>query len=436
MKSILLFGAGKSSTVLIEYLLIEGKESGWKLIIVDSIKELILSKTNHSPLAEAIEMDISKDEHRTAIIALSDIVISMMPPSLHLLIAKDCLALGKNLLTASYLDESMRLLEKDIINKRLIFLCEMGLDPGIDHMSAMKMIDSIKEKGGKVHSFKSHCGGLVAPEDNDNPWKYKISWNPRNIVLAGKSGALYKMKGNDIREKYDELWDYQRGIVINDELGFLSYYPNRDSLPYMDIYGLQETDTFIRTTLRYPGFMFGWNKIVELKLTDESIVYEGAGTTLSRFFHLHLEKQGKLEMIKNHPDPLFFNQLKFLGLEDKDTIIGKEKFSAADALQVSLEKKLVLKPTDKDMIVMQHELEYELNHTNHLVKSTLVAKGENSLRTAMARTVGLPLGIATKFILEGKIKTPGLHIPVSKEIYLPVMEELEKRGICFEETGY
>lgn len=500
MNSILLFGAGKSATVLIDYLVKETPANGWLLTIADANKEVILEKTGNSPHARAVQLDITNEAERQKLIRNADVVISLMPPSLHFLIAKDCVQFEKHLLTASYVDDNIKSLQKDIEAKNLLFLCEMGLDPGIDHMSAMKLIEDIKSRGGKITSFKSHCGGLVAPESNDNPWQYKISWNPRNIVMAGKAGALYKLNNTLVTEKYEELFDGERFVEVP-EIGQLAYYPNRDSVSYIDTYQLQDAVTFIRTTLRYPDFMYGWKNVIELKLTDETPVYETDSKTLADFFKEHMDAHGfgdwltkkltaRFEETKNmleklmelmkaeeeaaeageelpdeimaanekgelqtinlenmkdnaagyvahqmHESNLTLKQLFFLGMDDDETGINKGKCSAADVLQFALEKKLALQPDDKDMIVMLHEIEYELNGSKHKVTSSLMVKGEDSLRTAMAKTVGLPLGIAAKLILNGAIKERGLHIPIQREIYEPVLKELEKFDVKFIETG-
>ena len=504
MRTILLFGAGKSATVLIDYLLGESERHNWKFVIADANKELILVKTRRSAFAEAVQLDITNEAGRGALIGSADIVISMMPPDLHFLIAKDCVEYGKHLLTASYLDDKIKSLQPEIQNKKLLFLCEMGLDPGIDHMSAMKIIDEISTAGGRISSFKSHCGGLVAPESDDNPWHYKISWNPRNIIMAGKAGAVYKMNGHIVKESYEELFEVDRGVKTDDEIGFLSYYPNRDSLPYIDVYGLQDAETFMRTTLRYPDFMYGWNNIIELKFTDEEPAYDTNGMSLAAFFKEHLGKmnfgdwlkgklanrlafvqdltekinklmeteekmkeakeedpeietlkefsvvdeEGNIQQIdieqmkgraayaiahKMHEANQTLKQLFFLGMDDEQTIINKGRCSAADVLQFAVEKKLALSANDKDMIVMLHEFEYTVNDKKRTITSSLIVKGEDGLRTAMAKTVGLPLGIAAKLILTGAIQLTGLQIPTAKEIYEPVLKELELSGIRFTE---
>ncbi|MGB5030398.1 MAG: saccharopine dehydrogenase C-terminal domain-containing protein [Chitinophagaceae bacterium] len=499
MKTILLFGAGKSATVLIDYLIDNAAAEKWAIVVVDADLQLAKSKIAGSAYAKAVSFDITKTDERVQFIRSADIVISLLPPHLHIEVARDCVKLQKDLLTASYVDESIKELQAEIEKNKLFFLYEMGLDPGIDHMSAMQLIDHIHANGGTITSFKSHCGGLVAPESDDNPWHYKISWNPRNIIMAGKAGALYRENGEEKKQVYEELFTADRLVDIP-ELGFLSWYPNRDSLSYTSLYGLENTATFIRTTLRHPDFMYGWKNIIELKLTDETPQYETDGKTLQQVFKEHMDKNGfgdwinqklterfaetkgmlenlmqlmeaeneadkvgetmpesfmtadengnlqevEIDTVKNnaaaflaskmHEANLTLKQLFFLGLDDEETKVNKGMCSPADILQFAVEKKLGLRPYDKDMIVMLHEIVYSTGSQQSALSSSLVVKGENSLRTAMAKTVGLPLGIATKLILNGKIKMTGLHIPTSKQIYQPVLKELELLGIKFNET--
>jgi saccharopine dehydrogenase-like NADP-dependent oxidoreductase len=496
MKNVLLFGAGKSATVLIDYLLVNAATENWKVTLVDANHELAKAKIGASKFGEALSFDINNREETRVHIQKAAIVISLLPPHLHILVAKDCLALNKNLLTASYADDEIKNLAQDIKNKQLIFLYEMGLDPGIDHMSAMQMIDNIRVKGGKITSFKSHCGGLVAPESDDNPWHYKISWNPRNILMAGKAGAHYKEANKEIQLSYKELFNPDK-LVLIPGLGVYSWYANRDSLSYTTLYGLEEAETFLRTTLRHPDFMFGWKNVVDLQLTDESILYDTNGRSLQELFKEHMDRIGfddwlnqklteqfaetkmmlenltklieaeseaetegedlpesfmtadeagniseiNIDKLKDnaagfmahkmHQANLTLKQLFYLGLDDDETKVNMGKCSAADILQFAVEKYLGLKPDDKDMIVMLHEIEYELAGVKAEISSSLIVKGENSVQTAMAKTVGLPLGIAAKMILNGTIKQTGLQIPTSREIYAPVLKELEQLGIKF-----
>jgi saccharopine dehydrogenase-like NADP-dependent oxidoreductase len=498
MKQVLLFGAGKSATVLIEYLLRNAETENWNLTVADANLITAQKKIGDSSFGKAVSFDITAEEERHKYISKADIVISLMPPVLHFLIAKDCIRFGKNLLTASYVDEQMRSLKKEIADNGLLFLCEMGLDPGIDHMSAKKMIDDIRGEGGTIHSFYSHCGGLVAPESDNNPWHYKISWNPKNVVTAGQAGAIFKQDG-EIRElEYKELFAEKRFVSIPDH-DILCWYPNRDSLSYISLYGLEECDTFIRTTLRHPDFMYGWKNVIETNLTSEKQTYQTDGKTLAQLFKEHMDKNGFSEWLeeklreqfdstkdllaelvnlvemekkaeekgteaveefmvvdeqgdlkeididdlkvnaaatladKMHDASLTLKQLFYLGLDDTETLVNKGQCSAASILQFALEMKLALQPGDKDMVIMQHEIEFDKQGRLYKSTSTLLLTGEDDVHTAMAKTVGLPLGIAARFILDGTIQAKGLHIPISKEIYEPVLQELKLHGIEFAE---
>ncbi len=500
MKKILLFGAGKSATVLIDYLLRHSESENWTLTVVDASLELAQNKVGNAVGGVAVSFDVADDTKRRAYISESDIVISLLPPTLHFLAAKDCVAFGRNLLTASYVDEQMKSLQPEIEKNGLLFLCEMGLDPGIDHMSAKKMIDEIQSDGGTITSFLSHCGGLVAPESDDNPWHYKISWNPKNVVMAGKAGAVFTEKNSVVNMDYDQLFSEKRFVEVPGGSP-LCWYPNRNSLPYAAMYNLHECQTFIRTTLRHPDFIYGWKNIIDLKLTGEEPIYETNGKTLMDFFKDHMQKndfqdwlqqkiqdqilfskqmledlvkltelenekeasgteaieefmvvteKGDLEEFdmdelktsaattiasKMHEAKLTLKQLFFLGMDDDQTSINKGFCSAADVLQLALEKKLALLPGDKDRVVMIHEIEWEKEGKKFKNTSSLILDGENDHYTAMAKTVGLPLGIAAKLILNGTIKRKGLQIPVMKEIYEPVLNELSKNGVAFLEQS-
>ncbi len=439
LKTILLFGAGKSATVLIEYLINQAENNNWNIIIADADIKLIQSKTAYSTFVEPIQIDISKDEQRSALIKRADIVISMMPPTLHFLVAKDCVAFKKNLLTASYVDEQLKSLKTQIEKEGLLFLCEMGLDPGIDHMSAMKLIEEIKADGGEITSFISHCGGLIAPESDNNPWHYKVSWNPRNIVLAGNAGAVYKKENETIKLDYHQVFENCEQISqIN--IPELTWYANRDSLSYIALYNLNDAETFIRTTLRYPAFCRGWDYIVNLGLTDTEdydniidcetfedwllrklFLVEDREMGLEEYAQLYVDERYEAELIE---------QFTFLGLLSNQKI-PKAAQCSADILQNLIENKLTMQTTDKDMVVMLHQIKYLKNGVLNKVASLLKVIGTDSLRTAMAKTVGLPLGIATKLILNNTIKLSGLHIPNVKEIYLPILKELEEHGVIF-----
>ena len=427
VKKIVLFGAGKSTSVLIAYLKKKCLQYNWWLTVADADLPLVKSKLNEAPNTTATAIDIHNADERKALVAQAGLVISMLPASLHFLVAQTCIETGKHLLTASYIDKNIEALATAIKSKDVLFLCEMGLDPGIDHMSAMQLIHRIKNKKGKISSFYSHCGGLVAPESDDNPWHYKISWNPRNIILAGKAGAVYKEAGVETRLPYASLFDETRRVEIPG-CGEYAWYPNRDSLSYSRLYGLEAAGTFIRTTLRHPDFCLGWKKVVALELTDENKQYDTDGMSYLSFFKQHLAGH----KLADTPSPKQKEMLAYLGLYS-DKNIDKGLLTAAEILQHCAEQKLMLRPQDHDMIIMMHEIGYEENGHKKKVQSTLVVKGDNNLETAMAKTVGLPLGIAAVMVLNDEIKLRGLHIPVLPEIYEPVLRELEEEGIMFRE---
>lgn len=430
MKKILLFGAGKSATCLIDYLIEQASENQWKVIVADEDFELAKQKTAFSIHARPVQADVRNDEDRNTLIEQSDIVISLLPPFLHSIVAKNCVLAGRHLLTASYMDEEIKKMGSEVSDKGLLFLCEMGLDPGIDHMSAMQLIHRIRAEGGEIHTFYSHCGGLVSPESDDNPLHYKISWNPRNVVIAGKDGATYRVNNEVQQQPYYRLFDPTRVTAIAG-YGDLAWYPNRNSLPYISLYGLEESRTFVRTTLRHPDFCSAWKKLIELKLTDEVVQYNTRGLTYGDFFKTHLSKHQLTENISVEDKEWF--ALSYLGFFE-DMMIGDGVYTAADMLQKAMEKKLKLQPEDKDMVIMQHEIEYKLEQCYKKRMCTLIVKGENSVKTAMAKTVGLPLGIAASLLLQKKITLTGLHIPTPSEIYQPVLSELQKEGIIFKES--
>jgi saccharopine dehydrogenase (NADP+, L-glutamate forming) len=421
MKSIVLFGAGKSATCLIDYLTRTCKEKNWLLTIADADAEAMKRKLISSPFVQAVQIHVENSQERNALIKIADLVISLLPPSLHILIARDCVFNQKNLLTASYVDDEIGKLSAAVTERKLLFLCEMGLDPGIDHMSAMQIIHRIQKAGGIIDSFLSHTGGLVAPESDDNPWHYKISWNPANVVRAGSSGATYKEDDKIVKIDYHMLFE-NTGIAEIKPVGKFAWYPNRDSLTYIPVYGLESARNFIRTTLRHPDYCYGWKNLVKSGLTDDTELIPSAIRTIS-------EWSRPLLTFVDDSNSYLYEQL---GLFEKEPLPAGAQTSAK-ILQTLLEKNWKMKESDKDMILMLHEFEYRLNKTKYWLRSSLIVKGENALRTAMAKTVGLPLGIAAKLLLENRMPVSGLHIPIIPEIYEPVLEELAIEGIRFQE---
>lgn len=438
MNTILILGAGKSSTYLIDFLADSCNGNERNLILADLDLEVAQSKLKNRAGTRAEELDSSDSEKRKGLISTADVVISMLPAFMHPIVAKDCLELGKHFFSASYESKELREMKSEIEQKGLFFLNECGLDPGIDHMSAMKIIHEAKAQGEEILSFKSYCGGLLAPESEDNPWKYKFTWNPRNVVLAGQGTSRY-IENDDLKYvPYHQLFKRLETITFQG-LGDFDGYPNRDSLGYRQVYGLSTVPTILRGTLRRAGFCKAWDVFVQLGMTDDSFVMElPEKATLRQFlnaflpFHNELSVEEKLADVIPDLDFPTFEKIQWLGFFE-ERILSKTKGTPAQLLQSILEIDWALQPEDRDMIVMQHLFEIKTETGLKKVRSSLVSFGQDSLYTAMAKTVGLPLAIAVDLFLEGKIVVRGLHVPVLPEIYEPILKELEKKGIRFEE---
>ena len=442
MTNILVFGAGKSSSYLIKYLLDCSLKQFWQVTVADSNLNAALAKIGDHSFGRAVQLDIHEDLLRKRQIGQADLVISLLPPSLHFIVAKDCIELRKNLITASYLSEEIKSLHIDARNAGLLFMNEIGLDPGIDHMSAMKIIDEIERLGADISSFKSYCGGLVAPESDNNPWHYKISWNARNILNAGKSGAHFMDNGIEKKFDYSDLFN-QYELIKVPGLGNLAAYANRDSLNYRNYYGLEQVKTMLRATFRYEEFCLGWNTIIQLGLTTENMKFTDAGLTYYDWF-MHVTKavegnnpSDKIRNITPKEKDLVINLIDWLGLFNNDKINLAGEMSSADILLQRMEEKWKIEDYDKDMVVMRHEFDYARKNIETRLSSTLIVKGEDKTYTAMAKTVGLPMAIFAKLLLTGKIKNlVGVQIPIMKEVYKPVLKELATFGIEFSEEYY
>ena len=441
MKTILLLGAGRSSGSLIQYLLQNAENKNFKLRIGEKEVHLAEEKLNGHPRGAAFSFDINDAGQRREAIMNADLVISLLPPALHYFAAADCLQYGKNLVTASYISPEIKALDEEAKAKNLLFLNECGLDPGIDHMSAMEIIHRLQEAGATLTSFQSYTGGLVAPESNDNPWGYKFTWNPRNVIVAGQGTARYIRNGKYHYIPYPRLFSESVRIEV-DGLGKFDGYANRDSLSYRHHYGIEQIPTLLRGTLRYEGYCSAWQVFVTLGITDDTFVIENSETMSYRSFveaFIPPSVMGDTleERIARYceidPEGPSIKRVISTGiLEEK--MIGIKDASPARILQHLLEQKWVLKQGDKDMIVMQHLFEYTTAAgKQEKLTSSLVVKGDDTVQTAMAKTVGLPLGIAAIHMLEGKFKSKGVHLPVLKEMYEPILHELDTMGIRFSE---
>lgn len=438
MKRIFVIGAGRSTTTMIQYLLDHAELEDWMVTVGDLDLELAKHKIGEHPRGRAIHFDAFDDESRRREIQAADLVISLLPPKLHMVAANDCLELNTNLVTASYVSPEMAEMDQAVRDAGLIFMNEVGADPGIDHMSAMDMINRSKEKGGKVTAFRSYCGAVVAPESN-NIWGYKFTWAPRNIILAGQGIAQYLRDGKIKYLPYHHLFRRFDEIQVPG-YGTFEAYANRNSLIYAPLYNLEDTGTLYRATLRHPGFCDMWQAFVEIGLTDNSMSLSNSkGITYRDFlFSFINEIPGKTDIeslalfLKRDTNDHVVTKIEALGLLG-DSIFPNEDASPADVLQHILMENWVFEDDDTDILVMQHRLDYELDGKTYRLTSSMVDKGRDHEHTAISRTVGYPCAMAVKLILRGEIKETGVRIPNIKSIYIPVLKELEEYGIKFQE---
>jgi len=438
MQHILILGIGRSTYYLLQYLHEVLIPQGLSIKAIDVQPDLVAKRQAEFPDISFFQSDIHK-EALTAIIPEADIVVSMLPPAFHSMVAELCLEHYKHFFTASYVSKEIKALDEAAKEKGLLFLMECGLDPGIDHMSAMAMIHNLQDKGASIESFESYTGGLVHPSNLNPPWNYKISWNPRNVVLAGQGNAVqYKENGIVKIVPYQRLFKEPSKWKISDS-EIYEGYPNRDSLSYQFLYNLQDTKTFIRGTLRYPGFCEGWNYLVQLGLTDDTIILpEDSKRTARSFLNHFLSADNSLEdqlksIFKESADKAL-SYIKALGLTEEVPLMIKAATSA-QILQSILENQWKMQESDKDRIIMIHRIQYILQGQRQLLQSTLIVDGEDAERTAMAKTVGLPLAIAIELFVKNQIHTRGIVIPTSKEVYEPILHKLKESGIVFHE-GY
>ena len=441
MKHILLIGAGKSASSLIDYLKQKSELEDLHITIVDKNLKLAEKIAGNHQRFDLKNIDIFDEQIRAELIQKSDLVISMLPARFHMQVALDALKYGKHMVTASYISSELKALDDKIKAKGLVFMNEIGLDPGIDHMSAMRVIHQIQKQGGEMRLFESFTGGLVAPESDDNLWHYKFTWNPRNVVVAGQGGvAKFLHAGKFKYIPYNKLFRRTELLDI-DGYGRFEGYANRDSLKYQKIYGLEKVSTLYRGTIRKIGFSRAWNVFVQLGMTDDTYVMEDSENMTKRDFinaFLPYSPTDSVELklryyLKIDQDDELWLKLEELDLFEGETKIGLKDATPAQMLQRILEDKWTLKPDDKDMIVMYHKFGYSIGGENKQIDSQLVVKGEDQTYTAMAKTVGLPVGIAALKILKGEIKTPGVQLPITPEVYEPILNELEEYGIIFNE---
>ncbi|WGK66149.1 saccharopine dehydrogenase family protein [Croceiramulus getboli] len=441
MRKILVIGAGKSTGILVDYLLEKSTSEDLFITVGDLHLEQAQRLTGTHSRAQAIALDVHMELQRQQAIQDADLVISMLPARFHIEAAKDCITFGKSLVTASYVSEEMERLDASAKAKQLTFMNEIGLDPGLDHMSAMQVIDRIREQGGKMLLFESFTGGLVAPESDTNLWNYKFTWNPRNVVLAGQGGAAeFIQEGTYKYIPYQRLFRRTEFLEV-EGYGRFEAYANRNSLKYRSIYGLDDVLTLYRGTMRRVGFSKAWNVFVQLGMTDDSYqLQETEQMSYKEFVNLFLPYSPtdsvalKLRHnLKIDQDDLLWDKLIELDIFNPHKKIGLKNATPAQCLQRILEDKWTLDPEDKDMIVMYHKFGYEQQGERKQIDSTMVSVGKNQRHTAMAKTVGLPVGMAALRILNGSIHLPGVQRPIQKEVYQPILKELEDYDIQFKE---
>jgi saccharopine dehydrogenase-like NADP-dependent oxidoreductase len=441
MRNILIIGAGRSSSSLIKYLLDKSSQENLHITVGDISKEEANKKLNNHPNSTAIKLDVFNESERTEAVIKADIIISMLPARFHIEVAKDCIKYKKSMVTASYISKEMDALHEDAVKNNLVFMNEIGVDPGIDHMSAMQVIDRIRNNGGKMLLFESFTGGLVAPESDTNLWNYKFTWNPRNVVTAGQGGAaMFIQEGTYKYIPYHKLFRRTEFLQINGS-GKFEAYANRDSLKYRSIYGLDNIPTMYRGTIRKVGFSRAWNIFIQLGMTDDTYTIEDSENMSYRDFtnlFLAYSPTDSVELklrsyLKIDQDDIMWDKLIELDIFNPTKKIGLKNATPAQILQKILSDKWTLSEDDKDMIIMHHKFGYEINGEKKQIESSLVSIGENQTYTAMAKTVGLPVAIAALKILNGEITTPGVQRPITKEVYNPILKELEEYGIVFNE---
>ncbi len=441
MRTILVIGAGKSASQLINYLLDKSVTEDLQIIVGDISQQNAQNIVGSHRNGKAIQLDVFNKSQRQDAIKNATIVISMLPARFHIEVARDCVTYEKSMVTASYISKEMQELDQAVKAKGLVFMNEIGLDPGIDHMSAMQVIDRVRDNGGKMLLFESFTGGLVAPESDTNLWNYKFTWNPRNVVLAGQGGAAeFIQEGTYKYIPYQRLFRRTEFLQI-EGYGRFEGYANRNSLKYRSIYGLDDILTLYRGTIRRVGFSKAWHIFVMMGMTDDSYtLQETENMSYRDFINLFLpySPTDSVELKLRHylkidQDDLLWDKLIELDIFNHNKKIGLINATPAKCLQRILEDKWTLAPEDKDMIVMYHKFGYELNGERKQIDATMVSVGTDQVNTAMAKTVGLPVAIATLRILNGDITTSGVQLPITKEVYEPILKELEDFGITFKE---
>jgi len=437
MKKVLVLGAGLVSKPLVQYLL---DQPDFHVTVASRTVSKAEKLVGDHSRGKALPLNVKDTDTLRNLISDADLAISLVPYAYHVTVANFCIELKKQMVTTSYVSPAMKELDQKAKDAGVLILNEIGLDPGIDHMSAMRIIHDVQNKGGRIASFYSYCGGLPAPEANTNPWGYKFSWSPRGVVLAGKNPGRYLKDKKEVKIASEDLFAHFWPMNV-EGVPPLEAYPNRDSIPYLEVYGIADADSMYRGTFRYPGWCQTLKKVVDLGLLDET-EQEVKGLSYADFLWKLMKKdkgenlkEDLVNYLKIDEDSEPIKRFKWLGLLSDDTIPA-ERSSPLDVFADRLLEKLKYEEGERDMIVLHHDFRVEYpGGKQEQITSTLVDYGIPHGDSSMSRTVGLPAAIGAALILKGKIKETGVHIPVNPTIYEPALDELEKLGIVCKEKS-
>ncbi len=437
MKTVLVLGAGLVARPLVRYLL---ELPGLELVVASRTLTKARELLGPHPRGSCVALNVDDDDALTRLVGRADVVVSLLPYTYHVRVARHCLRHRKHLVTTSYVSSQMRELDSEARLAGVVLLNEVGLDPGIDHMSAMRIIHGVKQNGGKILKFLSYCGGLPAPEANDNPLGYKFSWSPRGVLMAGRNDARYLRGGTEVVVPSRELFSHRWWVKVNSEHEFEAY-PNRDSIPYISLYGIDGVRDMLRGTLRNPGWCDTLKAIVDLGLLNDETVKTGlSNLTTAQWLRTYVPGSGnirqdvaeKLGLPIGHPT---LERLSWLGLFEERKL-GVSQGAAIDVLATLMTERMSYRAGERDMIVLHHEFLAEYpGGQRRQIWSSLIDFGIPNGDTAMARTVSLPAAIATRLLLEGEIRISGVVIPLLPELYGPILRELEQLGIVCSERS-